>query len=139
MIIKAHKNLDMYTNIKSTRLYALSQMVSELMRMPIQPNKAIVGANAFAHSSGIHHDGFLKNSENYEIINPELVGAPCASIALTARSSRSALKHRLKLLGYEPDKQELDHIYENFLTLAEEKSDIHNQDLIDLADQVAVF
>lgn len=139
MIIKTHKNLDMYTNIKSTRLYALSQMVSELMRMPIQPNKAIVGANAFAHSSGIHHNGFLKNSENYEIINPELVGAPCSSIRLTARSSRSALKHRLRLLGYEPNKQDLDHIYENFLMLADEKENVDNQDLIDLADHVAIL
>ena len=139
MIIRTHKGLDMHTNIKSTRLYAVSQMVSELMRMPIQPNKAIVGANAFAHSSGIHQDGFLKSSENYEIINPELVGAPCSSIVLTARSGRAALKHRLKLLGYEPDKQELDLIYENFLMLADEKKNVDNEDLIALADHVHVL
>ena len=139
MIIKMHKDLDMYTNIVSPRIYGVSQMISELMRMPVQPNKAIVGANAFAHSSGIHQDGFLKKSENYEIINPELVGAPCSSIKLTARSGRAALKYRLKLLGYEPTLHELDNIYENFLMLADEKKNVNDQDLINLMDHAVIL
>jgi 2-isopropylmalate synthase len=139
MIIDTHKNLDMYTNIKSKRIYGISQMVSELMRMPVQPNKAIVGANAFAHSSGIHQDGFLKNSENYEIINPEQVGVPCSSIVLTARSGRAALKHRLELLGYQPTQSELNLIYENFLILADVKKKVENEDLMALVGQMAVF
>ena len=139
MIIKTHKDLDLYTNIKSEKIYALSQMVSEMMRMPVQPNKAIVGANAFAHSSGIHQDGFLKNSENYEIINPDQVGVPCSSIVLTARSGRAALKHRLELLGYQPTKQELDQIYQNFLVLADAKKRIEDEDLITLVGSIPVF
>ncbi|MEO5599834.1 MAG: 2-isopropylmalate synthase [Cyclobacteriaceae bacterium] len=139
MIINTHKDLGLYTNIKSERIYALSQMVSELMRMPVQANKAIVGANAFAHSSGIHQDGFLKNSENYEIINPDQVGVPCSSIVLTARSGRAALKHRLELLGYQPTKQELDLVYQNFLILADEKKKVENEDLIALVGQIPVF
>lgn len=139
MIIKTHKDLDLHTNIKSEKLFALSQMVSEMMRMPVQPNKAIVGANAFAHSSGIHQDGFLKNAENYEIINPEDVGVPSSAIILTARSGRAALKHRLELLGYHPNKQELDQIYEQFLILADEKKKVENDDLIALVGQMAVF
>ena len=139
MIIKTHKDLDLFTNIKSEKIYALSKMVSEMMRMPVQPNKAIVGANAFAHSSGIHQDGFLKNSENYEIINPDDVGVPCSSIVLTARSGRAALKHRLELLGYQPTKTELDQIYENFLVVADEKKKVENEDLVALVGQMAVF
>jgi 2-isopropylmalate synthase len=139
MIVKTHKDLDLYTNIKSEKIYALSKMVSEMMRMPVQPNKAIVGANAFAHSSGIHQDGFLKNSENYEIINPDDVGVACSSIVLTARSGRAALKHRLELLGYQPSKTELDQIYENFLVIADEKKKVENEDLIALMGQMAVF
>ena len=139
MIIKTHKDLNMHTNINSKRIHEVSQMVSELMRMPVQPNKAIVGSNAFAHSSGIHQDGFLKNSENYEIINPEEVGIPCSSIVLTARSGRAALKHRLQLLGYQPSKPELNMIYENFLVIADEKKRIENEDLIALVGQIAVF
>lgn len=139
MIIKTHKDLDLYTNIKSEKIYALSKMVSDMMRMPVQPNKAIVGANAFAHSSGIHQDGFLKNSENYEIISPDQVGVPCSSIVLTARSGRAALKHRLQVLGYQPTKVELDQIYENFLVLADEKKKIENEDLITLIGQIPVF
>lgn len=139
MIIRTHKDLDLYTNIKSEKIYALSQMVSEMMRMPVQPNKAIVGANAFAHSSGIHQDGFLKNSENYEIISPDQVGVPCSSIVLTARSGRAALKHRLERLGYQPTKPELDQIYQNFLVVADEKKKIENEDLVALIAQMAVF
>ncbi len=139
MIIKTHKDLDLYTNIKSERIYDLSNLVSEMMRMPVQPNKAIVGANAFAHSSGIHQDGFLKNAENYEIINPDEVGVPCSSIVLTARSGRAALKHRLELLGYQPGKQELDTLYENFLIVADEKKKVEDDDLIVLASQMPIL
>jgi 2-isopropylmalate synthase len=139
MIIKTHKDLDLHTNIVSEKIYNISKMVSEMMRMPVQPNKAIVGANAFAHSSGIHQDGFLKNSENYEIINPDDVGVPCSSIVLTARSGRAALKHRLELLGYTPSKQELDQIYQAFLVLADEKKQVENDDLISLMGQLPVL
>lgn len=139
MIIKTHKDLGLHTNIKSERIYAMSQLVSDLMRMPVQPNKAIVGANAFAHSSGIHQDGFLKNSENYEIINPDEVGVPCSSIVLTARSGRAALKHRMELLGYQTTKAELDVLYENFLVVADEKKKVEDDDLIALAAQMPIL
>jgi 2-isopropylmalate synthase len=139
MIIKTHKDLDLHTSIKSERLYDISRLVSEMMRMPVQANKAIVGANAFAHSSGIHQDGFLKNSENYEIINPDDVGVPCSSIVLTARSGRAALKHRLELLGYQPGKPELDILYENFLVIADEKKKVDDEDLIALAAQMPIL
>jgi 2-isopropylmalate synthase len=139
LILKKHKDLGLETNIKTERLYSLSQMVSELMRMPVQPNKAIVGANAFAHSSGIHQDGFLKNAENYEIINPDEVGVPCSSIVLTARSGRAALKHRLELLGYQPNKTELDLVYEHFLIIADEKKKVENEDLNALMAQMPVL
>ncbi|HEX7014610.1 MAG TPA: 2-isopropylmalate synthase [Cyclobacteriaceae bacterium] len=132
MIIRKHKDLDMHTNLKPEKIYEISHLVSELMRMPVQPNKAIVGANAFAHSSGIHQDGFLKNAENYEIIDPVEVGVPASSIILTARSGRAALKHRLELLGYQVNKQELDVVYQNFLALADEKKTVHDDDLITL-------
>lgn len=130
MIIKTHKDLGLHTNLKSEKLFAISTLVSDMMRMPVQPNKAIVGANAFAHSSGIHQDGFLKNSENYEIINPADVGVPTSSILLTARSGRAALKHRLELLGYQPNKTELDQLYENFLIVADEKKSVNDDDLV---------
>jgi 2-isopropylmalate synthase len=138
MIIKTHKGLDMHTNIDSKKIYEVSQMVSQLMHMPVQPNKAIVGANAFAHSSGIHQDGFLKNAENYEIINPEEVGIPSSSIVLTARSGRAALNHRLNLLGYELTRAALNDVYENFLVMADEKKKIENEDLIMLVSQKEV-
>ena len=139
MILKTHKDLGLSTNIKSERIYDISNLVSDMMRMPVQPNKAIVGANAFAHSSGIHQDGFLKNAENYEIICPDEVGVPCSSIVLTARSGRAALKHRLELLGYQPVKAELDILYENFLLLADEKKKIENEDLIALASNMPIL
>lgn len=139
MIIKTHKGLNMHTNIDSKKIYEVSQMVSQLMHMPVQPNKAIVGANAFAHSSGIHQDGFLKNAENYEIINPEEVGIPSSSIVLTARSGRAALNHRLKLLGYELTRAALNDVYENFLVMADEKKKIENEDLITLVSQTEVI
>ncbi|HEY0742207.1 MAG TPA: 2-isopropylmalate synthase [Chryseosolibacter sp.] len=136
MILKTHKDLNLHTNIKSERIYGISKLISEMMRMPVQPNKAIVGANAFAHSSGIHQDGFLKNSENYEIINPDDVGVPCSSIVLTARSGRAALKHRLELLGFQPGKAELDIFYEQFLIVADEKKQVEDEDLVALAAQM---
>jgi 2-isopropylmalate synthase len=139
MIVKKHKDLGLHTNIKSERIYEVSKLVSELMRMPVQPNKAIVGCNAFAHSSGIHQDGFLKNSENYEIINPDEVGVPSSSIVLTARSGRAALKHRLELLGYQVSKIELDILYENFVIVADEKKKVEDNDLIALIAQMPIL
>jgi 2-isopropylmalate synthase len=129
MILKTHQSLGLHTNIQSQKIYEISRMVSTQMRMPVQPNKAIVGANAFAHSSGIHQDGFLKNRENYEIIRPEDVGFPSASIVLTARSGRHALKFHLERLGYKMDKEELADTYQRFLTLADHKLDINDEDL----------
>jgi 2-isopropylmalate synthase len=139
MIIQTHKDLELYTNIKAERLYDLSHLVSSMMRMPVQANKAIVGANAFAHSSGIHQDGFLKHAENYEIINPADVGVPSSSIVLTARSGRAALKHRLELIGYKYDGGELNTIYENFLLVADEKKQVNDEDLAVLVNNLAVL
>jgi 2-isopropylmalate synthase len=120
------------TGINSRKFYEISSMVSRMMRMPVQPNKAIVGKNAFAHSSGIHQDGVLKHRENYEIINPEDVGIEKSDIILTARSGRHALKHHLARLGYAIDKIDLDRVYEKFLVLADGKPDIYDDDLIRL-------
>jgi 2-isopropylmalate synthase len=139
MTLKVHKDLDFYTNIKSERLFEISELVSSMMRMPVQPNKAIVGKNAFSHSSGIHQDGFLKHAENYEIINPADVGVPCSSIVLTARSGRAALKHRLELLGHKFEGTELNSIYENFLLVADEKKQVEDVDLITLAVNMSVL
>src|SRR5476651_2590346 len=129
MILKTHEVLGLHTNINTKNFYELSRMVSTQMRMPVQPNKAIVGSNAFAHSSGIHQDGFLKNRENYEIIRPEDVGFPNASIVLTARSGRHALKFHLERLGHNLDKQQLADAYHRFLVLADSKLDIDDNDL----------
>ena len=130
MILKTHQVLGLHTNINTKNFYELSRMVSSQMRMPVQPNKAIVGSNAFAHSSGIHQDGFLKNRENYEIIRPEDVGFPDASIVLTARSGRHALKFHLERLGFNLSKEELSEVYHRFLTLADTKIDINDEDLL---------
>jgi 2-isopropylmalate synthase len=130
MILKTHPSLGLHTNINTRNIYELSRMVSTQMRMPVQPNKAIVGSNAFAHSSGIHQDGFLKMRENYEIIKPEDVGFPNATIVLTARSGRHALKYHLERLGYKLDKEELAEAYLRFLTLADNKLDINDDDLL---------
>ena len=132
MILKTHQVLGLHTQIDSKRFYELSQMIRTQMRMPVQPNKAIVGANAFAHSSGIHQDGFLKMRENYEIIRPEDVGFPSASIVLTARSGRHALKFHLERLGINLSKEELAEAYNSFLTLADVKLDINDDDLLGL-------
>lgn len=129
MILQVHKDLGMTTGIKSERIWELSQLVSSMMRMPVQANKAIVGKNAFAHSSGIHQDGFLKHAENYEIMNPADVGVNSSSIILTARSGRAALRHRLEILGYSVDFYDLDAVYENFLQVADAKKSVDNTDL----------
>jgi 2-isopropylmalate synthase len=139
MIIKTHSDLDLQTSIKSERLFELSQLVSKMMRMPVQANKAIVGKNAFAHSSGIHQDGFLKHSENYEIINPADVGVPCSSIVLTARSGRAALKHRVELLGFHFEGDELNALYENFLIVADEKKMVVDADLLTLVTNLPIL
>lgn len=133
MIFKSHKELDIITNINTPKIYNTSRMVSSLMNMPVQPNKAIVGRNAFAHSSGIHQDGVLKNRESYEIIDPKDIGLDDNSIVLTARSGRAALKHRLHILGVELDKDALDKAYSSFLKLADRKKDINDDDLMMLA------
>ena len=132
MALKSHPDLNLFTNIDSKKIVPISKKVSRLMNMPIQRNKAIVGANAFAHSSGIHQDGFLKNRDNYEIINPEDVGLKASSIDLTARSGRAALKHRLELLGFSFSKVELETIYINFIEMADEKKLLHDEDLYEL-------
>lgn len=129
MILKTHKILGLNTQIDATRFYEMSHMVRNQMNMPVQPNKAIVGGNAFSHSSGIHQDGFLKNRENYEIIKPEDVGFPDATIVLTARSGRAALKHHLDRLGHKLEKDHLDIVYKQFLVLADSKQGINDQDL----------
>jgi len=133
MIMKSRKHLNLESNINPKKIYSTSRLVSTLMRMPVQPNKAIVGRNAFAHSSGIHQDGVLKRRENYEIINPKAVGINESSILLTARSGRAALKHRLGKLGYTFSKEALDSIYEEFLKLADSKKEIFDEDLKVLA------
>jgi 2-isopropylmalate synthase len=132
MILKTHQALNLHTNINSKHFYEISGMVSRMMRMPVQPNKAIIGQNAFAHSSGIHQDGFLKHRENYEIMNPEDVGIDQSDIILTARSGRHALKHHLVRLGYEIERINLDQIYEVFLNLADQKNEITDDDLLSL-------
>ena len=132
MALRAHPNLNLDTQIESKKITPISKKVSRMMNMPIQRNKAIVGANAFAHSSGIHQDGFLKHRENYEIINPEDVGLKASSIDLTARSGRAALKHRLELLGFSFSKVELETIYIKFIEMADEKKLLHDEDLYTL-------
>lgn len=139
MTLKVHKDLDLYTNIKSERIFELSHLVSSMMRMPVQANKAIVGRNAFAHSSGIHQDGFLKHAENYEIINPSEVGVPSSSIVLTARSGRAALKHRVELLGHSIEGNDLNVLYENFLLVADEKKEVNDADLMILVNSQPVL
>ncbi|MCD6179357.1 MAG: 2-isopropylmalate synthase [Bacteroidales bacterium] len=129
MIIKSHESLKVQSNIQTEKIYNTSRMVSSLMNMPVQPNKAIVGRNAFAHSSGIHQDGVLKNRENYEIINPADVGINESSLVLTARSGRAALNNRLELMGYKVPKDKLDKVYEDFIVLADKKKDVNDDDI----------
>ena len=133
MTFRSHKDLGIDTNINATKITGISRMVSSLMNMPVQPNKAIVGRNAFAHSSGIHQDGVLKNRESYEIIDPKDVGIDENSIVLTARSGRAALKHRLHVLGIELAGADLDKAYEAFLKLADRKKEINDDDILMIA------
>jgi 2-isopropylmalate synthase len=135
MIIKQHPNLNLFTNINSRLLTETSHMVSQLMGMPVQPNKAIVGSNAFAHSSGIHQDGVIKHRETYEIIDPKEVGIDTSLIVLTARSGRAALAYRLKNLGYNFDKITVDKAYTLFLQIADSKKEVVDEDLHILVEQ----
>jgi 2-isopropylmalate synthase len=133
MVLNQHKYLGYYTNINTRLLNPISNEVAEIMRMGVQPNKAIVGGNAFSHSSGIHQDGFLKEAQTYEIIDPELVGAEASKIVLTARSGRSALAHRLQKLGYEYSRNDIDILYPSFLQLADKKKEVTQDDLVEIA------
>lgn len=138
MILKVHNSslFNLSSRINSTMFTHISRKVSDMMNMPVQPNKAIVGRNAFAHSSGIHQDGFLKHRENYEIIRPEDVGLDEADIILTARSGRHALKHHLERLGYHVDKEKLNVVYTQFLNLADSKKDLEDGDLVGLMEKI---
>jgi 2-isopropylmalate synthase len=133
MILKQHHGLGYYTNIKTQQLNPVSRLVSDTMRMPVQANKAIVGSNAFSHSSGIHQDGFLKDAQTYEIIAPEEVGADGSKIVLTARSGRSALAHRFHKLGFAFTRNDIDVLYAEFLKVADRKKEVEDEDLKVLA------
>lgn len=130
MILKCRKDIKLNSGINTRKIMSTSRLVSTLMRMPVQANKAIVGRNAFAHSSGIHQDGVLKNRENYEIMDPKDVGISESAIKLTARSGRAALKHRFERLGYKMEGAKLDEAYEKFLAIADKKKDINDDDLL---------
>ncbi|WP_407528339.1 2-isopropylmalate synthase [Lacibacter sp. MH-610] len=138
MTIRKHPELDLYTDINPKLLLPMSRLVSDTMRMVVQPNKAVVGDNAFSHSSGIHQDGFLKEATTYEIIAPEEVGADTSKIVLTARSGRSALAYRFKNLGYGFDRNQVDELYEKFLKIADSKKEVEDADLKVLADSITV-
>jgi len=129
MIFKQHPDLGLYTNVNNKLLYSTSQLVQEHMGMYVQPNKAVVGDNAFAHSSGIHQDGVIKNRETYEIMDPADVGVTESSIVLTARSGRAALAYRAKNVGYELTKIELDALYPEFLKFADTQKEIEDKDI----------
>ncbi len=136
MGIKMHeKELDAHTDINTVEFMKASRLVSSITGMNVQANKAIVGANAFAHSSGIHQDGVLKKRDTYEIIDPAEVGAGASQIVLTARSGHAALKHRLEELGYEFDSERLDQLYEAFLNLADKKKEVYDEDLESLVNE----
>ncbi len=135
MILKQHAGLGYFTNIKTEQLNPISRLVSDTMRMPVQSNKAIVGANAFAHSSGIHQDGFLKNTQTYETIAPEMVGAEGSRIVLTARSGRSALAYRFQKIGYDYGRNDIDILYDVFVQVADSKKEVEDADLHKMANQ----
>lgn len=134
MVLRQHPYLNLDTNVDAKLLYSTSRLVSESMAMPVQPNKAIVGANAFAHSSGIHQDGVIKNRETYEIIDPKEVGVTESAIVLTARSGRAALAYRAKNLGYELTKLQLDDVYDEFLVFADSKKEVGDEDIHQIMD-----
>ncbi len=129
MVMRQHQNINLDTSINSNLLFSLSNLVSENMGMPVQPNKAIVGANAFAHSSGIHQDGVIKNRETYEIIDPHDVGVTESAIVLTARSGRAALAYRAKKIGYDLNKKQLDKVYKAFLNFADTNKSVNDTDI----------
>ena len=135
MVLKQHSYMGFTTGIQTQLLNPVSRQMSDTMRMPVQPNKAIVGANAFAHSSGIHQDGFLKSAETYEIISPEEVGADSSKIVLTARSGRSALAYRFQKLGYQFTRNDVDALYEQFLHIADQQKEVTDDNLQSLAIQ----
>ena len=139
MIMKQHPALQLDTNINTSMLYGISQLVSDNMGIYTQPNKAIVGANAFAHSSGIHQDGVIKNRETYEIIDPEEVGVTESAIVLTARSGRAALAYRAKNVGYELTKLQLDVVYNDFLKFADVKREINDSDLHEIIESSTIY
>jgi len=139
MVLKQHPYLNLDTNIKTEMLYGMSQLVSDSMGIYTQPNKAIVGANAFAHSSGIHQDGVIKNRETYEIINPKDVGVTESAIVLTARSGRAALAYRAKNVGYELTKLQLDDVYSNFLSFADRKKEVNDKDIHQIIETSNVY
>ncbi|WP_298327051.1 2-isopropylmalate synthase [uncultured Dokdonia sp.] len=136
MILKQHPTLNLHTDINTQLLFDTSRMVSDKMGMVVQPNKAIVGANAFAHSSGIHQDGMIKNRETYEIMNPKDVGVNETSIVLTARSGRAALAYRSKKVGYELTKIQLDAAYEQFLNVADRQKEVKDNDIHMIMDRI---
>ena len=138
MILKQHPYLNLDTNINTKHLYRLSQLVSESMGVYTQPNKAIVGANAFAHSSGIHQDGVIKNRETYEIIDPKDVGVTESAIVLTARSGRAALAYRAKIAGYELTKLQLDIVYNSFLSFADRKKEVNDDDIHQIIESTSI-
>ena len=132
MVMRQHAHLGFHDNINTKLLNPISQLVSDRMGMPVQPNKAIVGTNAFAHSSGIHQDGVIKKRETYEIINPLDVGVDQSKIVLTARSGRAAIAYRAKNIGYNLTKLELDKVYEQFLQVADRQKEVGDDDLTDI-------
>lgn len=136
MILRQHADLGFSTGINTRLLNPISQLVSEKMGVVVQPNKAIVGANAFAHSSGIHQDGVIKKRETYEIIDPLEVGVDHSKIVLTARSGRAALAYRAKCLGYNLTKDELDSVYVTFLQVADSKKEVGDEDLVGILSPV---
>jgi len=138
MVMRQHSELGYDTKINSKLLYSTSRMVSEIMGMPVQPNKAIVGTNAFSHSSGIHQDGVIKNRETYEIIDPNDVGVNESSIVLTARSGRAAIAYRSKKIGFDLSKIELDKVYQVFLKFADMNKEVKDQDLPEIIKQALV-
>jgi len=139
MVLKQHPYLNLDTNINTSMLFGMSQLVSDSMGIYTQPNKAIVGANAFAHSSGIHQDGVIKNRATYEIIDPKDVGVTESAIVLTARSGRAALAYRAKNVGYELTKLQLDDVYANFLSFADRKKEINDNDIHQIIETSNVY
>ena len=134
MIMRQHPTLNLDTQINSKLLYSTSQLVSDSMGMLVQPNKAVVGANAFAHSSGIHQDGVIKRRETYEIMDPQDVGVTESAIVLTARSGRAALAYRAKNIGFELDKLQLDKVYEVFLKVADQQKEVSDEDIPEIIE-----